>query len=227
MSCHVSQSSASVYGYTTIHVSIHLFSRYLGYSYFTAILLWFIDISYKAAMGLVLKSWRREALFLLVGTWSHTVAVDAILLSWSRATWERCVCVKSFLSCLTFCEPMGLTKESWEVRRDDYLIPADIIEFQEQPCWKLSACGLSYHLHLKPQKLQILDRLTRWLSCKKSTCQWRRHRRLRCDPWARKTPWRRKCNPLQCSCLKNPMVRDVGLPQSMGSQRVRHDSAYT
>ena len=83
MPCHVSQSSASVYGYTTIHVSIHLFSRYLGYSYFTAILLWFIDIFYKAAMGLVLKSWRREALFLLgvVGTWSHPVAVGAVLLS--------------------------------------------------------------------------------------------------------------------------------------------------
>lgn len=43
----------------------------------------FIDISYKAAMGLVLKSWRREALILLgvVGTWSHPVAVGAILLS--------------------------------------------------------------------------------------------------------------------------------------------------
>ena len=54
---------------------------------------------------------------------------------------------------------MSLTKESWEVRRDDSLIPADIIELQEQPCWKLSACGLSYHLHLKPQNVQILDRL--------------------------------------------------------------------
>ena len=33
-------------------------------------------------------------------------------------------------------------------------------------------------------------------------------------------------NPLQCSCLENPMVRgacSLQAPQSMGSQRVRHD----
>ena len=39
------------------------------------------------------------------------------------------------------------------------MIPADITELQEQPCWKLSACGLSYHLYLKAQNVQILDRL--------------------------------------------------------------------
>ena len=27
------------------------------------------------------------------------------------------------------------------------------------------------------------------------------------DPWVRKIPWRRKCNPLQYSCLGNPMDR--------------------
>ena len=136
---------------------------------------------------------------------------------------ERGVCVLSHSSHVWhFASPWASLRRA---ERSGEMIPADIIEFQEQPCWKLSAYGLSYHLHLKPQNVQIFDRLTRWLSGKGSTCQWRRHRRLRCDPWARKTPWRRKCNPLQCSCLKNPMVRDVGLPQSMGSQRVRHDSA--
>ena len=46
--------------------------------------------------------------------------------------------------------------------------------------------------------------LPRWLSSKESTCQ--------CSirgfhPWVGKTPWRRKCNPPQYSCLGNPMDR--------------------
>ena len=32
-------------------------------------------------------------------------------------------------------------------------------------------------------------------------------RRFRFDPWIRKIPWRRKCSPLQYSCLGNPMGR--------------------
>ena len=35
----------------------------------------------------------------------------------------------------------------------------------------------------------------RWLSCKESTCQCGRHRRLRFDPWVRKVPWRGKWQP--------------------------------
>ena len=31
--------------------------------------------------------------------------------------------------------------------------------------------------------------------------------RPRFDPWVGKIFWRRKCNPLQYSCLKNPMDR--------------------
>ena len=30
-------------------------------------------------------------------------------------------------------------------------------------------------------------------------------------------------NPVQCSCLENPMNGDPGGPQSVGSQRVRND----
>ena len=32
-----------------------------------------------------------------------------------------------------------------------------------------------------------------------------RDRRCWFDPWVRKIPWRRKWQPLQYSCLKNPM----------------------
>ena len=43
-----------------------------------------------------------------------------------------------------------------------------------------------------------------WLRGIESGCQCRRHR---FDPWVRKIPWRRDSNPLQCSCLENPMDR--------------------
>ena len=43
-----------------------------------------------------------------------------------------------------------------------------------------------------------------WLSGKESACQCRRHR---LDPWIVKIPWRRKRQPLQYSCLENPMGR--------------------
>ena len=39
---------------------------------------------------------------------------------------------------------------------------------------------------------------------KESSCQ---SRRCRFDPWVRKKPWRRTWNPLQYSCLGNPMNR--------------------
>ena len=37
--------------------------------------------------------------------------------------------------------------------------------------------------------------------------QWRRHKRCGINPWVRKIPWRRTCNPLQYSCLENSMDR--------------------
>ena len=39
------------------------------------------------------------------------------------------------------------------------------------------------------------------------TCQCRRPKRLRFDPWVWKIPWRRVCNPLQSPCLENPTDR--------------------
>ena len=42
---------------------------------------------------------------------------------------------------------------------------------------------------------------------KEPTCQCRRHKRLRFDPWIGKIPWRRAGNPLHYSCLENPMDR--------------------
>ena len=42
-------------------------------------------------------------------------------------------------------------------------------------------------------------------------------------PWVGKIPREGNGNPLQYSCLGNPMDRGAGGLQSMGSQRVRYD----
>ena len=41
-----------------------------------------------------------------------------------------------------------------------------------------------------------------WFSGRESTCQCRRHR---FDPWLGNIPWKRKWQPLQYSCLENPL----------------------
>jgi len=50
----------------------------------------------------------------------------------------------------------------------------------------------------------LICRLPWWLSGKESACQ---SRRSGFDPWVRMIFWRRKGNPLQYSCLGNPMDR--------------------
>ena len=59
-------------------------------------------------------------------------------------------------------------------------------------------------LHILHWDQKKRSNLPRWLSCKESACQRRRHR---FHPWVRKFPWRRKWHPLQCSCLEDPMNR--------------------
>ena len=61
-----------------------------------------------------------------------------------------------------------------------------------------------------------------WLSCKESTCQ---HRRYRSDSWVGKIPGEGNDNPLQYSCLGNPMDRGAWWATVWGCKRVRHDLA--
>ena len=42
---------------------------------------------------------------------------------------------------------------------------------------------------------------------KEPTCQCRRHKRCWFNPWVRKIPGKGNDNPLQFSCLENPMDR--------------------
>ena len=67
--------------------------------------------------------------------------------------------------------------------------------------------------------------LPRWLSGRESICQCRR---LKFDSWVGKIPWRRKwqLTPIFLTG-KIQWSEEPGGLQSMGSQRVRHDWAYT
>ena len=68
-------------------------------------------------------------------------------------------------------------------------------------------------------------RLPWWISGKERTCQCRR---LGFNPWVGKIPWRRKCNPLQCSCLENPMDRGAWWATVHGVAKSRTGlSSYT
>ena len=52
-----------------------------------------------------------------------------------------------------------------------------------------------------------IEGLPCWLSGKEPACQCRR---CRFNPWVRKIPWRRKWQPLQCSCLESTMDGGAG-----------------
>ena len=59
-----------------------------------------------------------------------------------------------------------------------------------------------------------------WLSGKESTCQCGR---CRFDPWVRRAPGEGNGNPLQYSCLRNPVDRSLAGYSPWGRKRVRHD----
>ena len=59
---------------------------------------------------------------------------------------------------------------------------------------------------------------------KEPTCQCRRHRRFRFDPWVGKIPWRRAWQPTPVFLPgESPWTEDPSGLQSIASQRVRHD----
>ena len=64
---------------------------------------------------------------------------------------------------------------------------------------------------LSSSSSSVLIGLPRWCSGKESTCQCRKHKRCRLNPWVGKICWRRKCNPLHYSCLENSMDRGTWL----------------
>ena len=64
--------------------------------------------------------------------------------------------------------------------------------------------------------------LSWWLSRKEATCQWRR---LGCDPWVRKSPWRRKWQPTPVFLPGKSHGQGSLAGYSLWGRRVRHDLA--
>ena len=61
-------------------------------------------------------------------------------------------------------------------------------------------------------------------SAKESTCQCRRQKRHKCDPWVRKIPWRRAWQPTPVYLPgESPWTEESGGLQSIEYHRVRHD----
>ena len=58
------------------------------------------------------------------------------------------------------------------------------------------ACFKNSHPTLKFLKQATENKLPRWCSGEEPTCQCRRYKRCRFDPFNRKTPWRRKWQPM-------------------------------
>ena len=71
--------------------------------------------------------------------------------------------------------------------------------------WWMSECP--EWLTLQITHLLLKEGLPRWLSGKESACHCRRHRRCRFNPWVGRSPGEGNGNPLQYSCLRNPMDR--------------------
>ena len=77
-----------------------------------------------------------------------------------------------------------------------------------------------YRLLQDIESISLCYGLPRWFSDKECTCQYRRHG---FDPSVRKIPWRRKWQPTPVFWPGEPMDREPGGLQLMGSQKVGHD----
>ena len=78
------------------------------------------------------------------------------------------------------------------------------------------------HTHIYTYIHTYLYGLLWWLSGKKSSCQRKRHRRSRFDPWVGKIPWRRKRTHSSILVWEIPWTEKAGRLRFMGSQRVGH-----
>ena len=76
--------------------------------------------------------------------------------------------------------------------------------------------GLRYLWHIQTVSLEDIN-------SKESTCNAEDAGDVGSTPGLRRSPGGKKGNPLQYSCVENPMDRGTWRLQSMGSQRVGHD----
>ena len=92
---------------------------------------------------------------------------------------------------------------------------------------RLSSSSLFLCHHLLANFVYIkveIQSIPKWLSGKESTCQCRRCRECRVDPWVRKVPLEKEMETHSSVLVwKIPWTEESGGLQSMWSQRVAHD----
>ena len=69
---------------------------------------------------------------------------------------------------------------------------------------------ISKHILRNIRAIRYSEGLPRWLGGKESACQSRRPRKCRFNPWVGRSPREGNGNPLQYSCLENPMDKGAG-----------------
>ena len=82
-----------------------------------------------------------------------------------------------------------------------------------------------YNIYCASQVALVIKKVLYYVSCRCS-----RHKRCRFNPWVGKIPWSRKWQPLQYSCLKNPMDKRAWQARVHGvakSQTWLRDRAHT
>ena len=134
-----------------------------------------------------------------------------------KTPWRR-ACNSLLYSCLE--RPMdrgawwaavhGVAKNWTQLKQLKQKHEKQFIYFYFNKCFIRKTLIEGKHTLYKIQKcmtVQCLVGLLRWLSGKEPTYQCKRHKRCKFSPSVIKIPWRRACNPLQYSCLENPMDR--------------------
>ena len=112
-------------------------------------------------------------------------------------------CYESVLvaqSCLTLCDPHGLQHASLPCPSPTPGACSNSCQLSRWCHPTISSSVFStFRLWFLFQSRTICHKNImsepRWHSGKESTCQYRRHRRQKFDPWIRKTPWSRKWQP--------------------------------
>ena len=135
--------------------------------------------------------------------------VSFILLKWSwlsfRHTWEESTCAQKSVGYLDGLNE--LKKLNWLASLIVHTIFFKLVRL---------LCPLIVLLIIVAWILFLMVSISvlSGASGKEPTCQCRRRKRHRFNPWVGKIPWRKIFKPPQYSCLENPMTEEPGRLQA-------------
>ena len=102
-----------------------------------------------------------------------------------------------------------------------YHLKCILSEREDHSLWWVDICFPEQHFLLLKNYFPLLPG---GISGKQPSCQCRRCKRHRFDPWVQKMPWRKKWQPFSIILAwRIPRAEEHGGVQSMGSQRVGHN----